>query len=278
MDRTGQEPLRSANRSRRRLAHRSATRIRMAAVPPRPRSCRQRRLRRPLQAAPLAHSGPLLRAQLGPRRGPHPVRLGRARLPRLRLRHRHDVPGPPPSGRDAGDQGPGRQAAPHLQRPGLSRARRPAGNDARRRLPGPARHRLLRQLRHRSRRRRAQAGPPRYRTARHRRLPGRLPRPNLRRRLHHQLQHQLPAGLRAAPAVGLPDAVPERLPLLRRRRGSRDGRRDGRAPNAVGPRDPGLVGRGDHHRADPGRGRLQPRARSRSCASCARCATRTASC
>ena len=35
---------------------------------------------------------------------------------------------------------------------------------------------------------------------------------------------------------------------------------------------------GDHHRADPGRGRLRPGARRPTCAACARSATSTASC
>jgi len=40
----------------------------------------------------------------------------------------------------------------------------------------------------------------------------------------------------------------------------RNGRCNGRAPYAPRPRDPAVVGGRDHHRADPGRGRLQPRA------------------
>ena len=69
-------------------------------------------------------------------------------------------------GGDCGDQGPGRQAAAHLQRARLPRAGRPAGGDAGRRLPRPARHRLLRQLRRGGRRGGPQAGPPRHRAAR----------------------------------------------------------------------------------------------------------------
>jgi 4-aminobutyrate aminotransferase-like enzyme len=83
----------------------------------------------------------------------------------------------------AGDQGPGRQAAPHLQRARISRAGRPPRHPARGLLSRSARHRLLLQLGSRGDRGRPQAGPPRDRSAGHRRLPRRLPRPHLRRRL-----------------------------------------------------------------------------------------------
>ena len=52
----------------------------------------------------------------------------------------------------------------------------------------------------------------------------------------------------------------------------------GCAPDAARPRDPAEFRGRDHHRADTGRGRLQPGARCRSCGNCAPSATSTASC
>ena len=82
-----------------------------------------------------------------------------------------------------------------------------------------------------------------------RRVPGRLPRPHLRRRDADRLEGQVPRGLRPAAAGRLPRAVRQRGPAT-------SSRARLQAPDA------GQRGRGDHRRADPGRGRLRrPRGR-----------------
>ena len=89
-----------------------------------------------------------------------------------------------------------------------------------------------------------QARPLRDPSAVHRRLPRRVPRPDLRLGLADGVEGEVPRRLRAAPAGHLPRAV-----------------RQGRGPALVrrGPvrqAGAGQRGRGDHRRADPGRGRL----------------------
>ncbi len=107
-----------------------------------------------------------------------------------------------------------------------------------------------RQLGGRGRRGVDQARPLRDAPAVRRRLPGRVPRPDLRRRLADRLEGQVPRRVRAAAARRLPRAV-----------------RAGRGPALVrrGPvrqAGAGQRGRGHHRRADPGRGRLhRPRGR-----------------
>ena len=86
----------------------------------------------------VAGAGPILRAHLGPWRGPPPVgRPGQA-VPGLRLRHRHHEPRPRPSRRQRGDPRPGRSPRPRLERPGLRRVRRTAWPSGSRR-PAPPR-------------------------------------------------------------------------------------------------------------------------------------------
>ena len=95
-----------------------------------------------------------------------------------------------------------------------------------------------------------QARPLRDEATVRRRVPRRVPRPDLRRRLADRVEGEVPRRVRAAAAGRLPRAVRAgRGPALVRRgpvRQARAGRR----------------GRGDHRRADPGRGRLhRPRGR-----------------
>ena len=95
------------------------------------------------------------------------------------------------------------------------------------RLPG--------QQRRRGRRGVDQAGAPRHRPAVPRRLPGRLPRPHLRRRLADRVQVQVPRRLRSAAAGRLPRAVRHgRGPALVRRGPVRRARaRRTRSPRSI---------------------------------------------
>ena len=119
---------------------------------------------------------------------------------------------------------------------------------------------------HRGRRGVDQARPLRDPPAVHRRLPRRVPRPDVRIGLADGLEGEVPRRLRAAPAGHLPRSVRQgRGPALVRRGPVRQAR-------------PGQRGGGDHRRADPGRGRLH-RPRGRLPAGPARrSATSTASC
>ena len=194
-----------------------------------------------------------------PRRRPPPLRHGRQGLPRLRQRDRRQRPRPPP---------PARSPPPSTRRStGSSRPMAAMGYAEPTVAP---RHRLAKTLPDpidtvfflnsgsEADRGRPQAGPPGHRAARDRRLPGRLPRADLRRHEHHELEPQLPARLRAAPAVRLPQPVPVRLPRLRR--ATRSG--PSRSPSATfatsSTRRSRRRGRRDRHRARPGRGRLHP--------------------
>ena len=191
----------------------------MTAHPDPPRRSRSARPR-PHHAGP----GPLLRAQLEPRRGPPAVRHGRQGVPRLRQRDRGHGPRPPPPGGDRGDPRPGRPAHRADRRDRLLRARRSASpttlaGD----VPGAARHGLLPELGLGGDRGRAQARPPGHRPARAsspsaaRSTAGRSGR---RRVTSSNLNYRrgyepLLPGVYLAP-------VPGRLPRLRRRRGAGD--------------------------------------------------------
>ena len=180
------DPFRPAHRDR-------------AARPPGPRP---RRVRRGLD---VAEPAPRLPDRAGPRRGPDRRGHRRQPLPRLRGRHRGDLDRPCAPGLVAADPGAGRGAHP-LQRLGLLPA------DLRGGLPraGPAsrpfdaaRAGVPRQLRDRGRRGGDQARPPRHRAAVHRRLPGRLPRPDVwrGRRSRRRRRSTTPASGRCCPGV-----------------------------------------------------------------------------
>jgi len=104
MDRTGQEPVVSATAASR--AGEPAGDPRPAGAAPADSGLVARGDFAALSSLTSPPSWAATTSAAGPRRRPHPVRLGRARLPRLRLRHRHYLPGSPPSGGHAGDQGP----------------------------------------------------------------------------------------------------------------------------------------------------------------------------
>ena len=189
-----------------------------------------------------------------PVRGRGPGRRGHRRqpLPRLRRRDRGQLDRPQPSAGRRRDQGAGRRAHP-LLRVGLLPADLPGGLPAPGRAhadqgrPGPD---LPRQLRGGGRRGVDQAGPLRDPPAVRRRLPRRVPRADLRCRLADRIEGEVPRRVRPAAARRLPRAVrPGRGPALVRRGPVRQARA-------------GQRGRGDHRRADPGRGRLH-RARGR---------------
>ena len=124
--------------------------------------------------------------------------------------------------------------------------------------PRPDRQRDVPELGLGGDRRRAEARPPSHRPAGDRRVPWRLPRPDVRGDERHDIQPELPDRLRAAPAGGLFRAVPGRLPGVRRRRGTRIGGRPRDPPVPVHDRDRAVAGRVDPDRARPRRGRLQP--------------------
>ena len=188
-----------------------------------------------------------------------PVRHGRPCVPRLRQRDRGHGARPRRIPRvTAADPRPGRPADRADQRDRLHRAHLAARGGTGRDVPGPARLGDVPELRLRGDRRRAQAGPSGHRATGDHRVPGRVPRPDVRGDERHELEHQLPGRLRAAPAGRPLRAVPDRLPGLRRRRGGRLGVGPGElrtlfatvvAPSAVGV---------DPDRAGPRRGRLRP--------------------
>ena len=105
-------------------------------------------------------------------------------------------------------------------RDGLRRAGRPPVVDARGHPARPDRQRDVPELGLGGDRRRAEARPPRHRPAGDRRVPRRLPRPDVRGDERHDLEPELPDRLRAAPAGRLLRALPGRLPGVRRRRGA----------------------------------------------------------
>ena len=188
----------------------TTTSDRPATTPP-PRA----RPRRPRRRQPDTGARPLLRAVVVARCGASAVRHGRSGLPRFRERDRGQRRRAWQPAGDGGGPCPG--GSPD----------RPDGGDGLRGADCPARLRacerarpdqfgLLHELGQRSDRGRPEARPPGDGQTRHRRLPGGLPRPDLRRRQHHQPQSQLPPWLRAAPARCLPLAVPGGLSRLRR--------------------------------------------------------------
>ena len=214
-----------------------------------------------------------------PRRGPPAVRHERQGVPRLRQRDRghgarpRDIRGSTPRST------PRSTAHRADQRDRVHRAGVAAGDRAGGHLPRPARLGAVPQLGLGGDRRRPQAGPPRHRAPRDHRVPRRLPRPDLRRDERHDLEPQLPDRLRAAPAGRLLRAVPGRLSGVRRRRGGGVGRGTGRILRVA-------VRGGDRRRRRWARSSSSPswaraattRRRPRSCRSCGRCATSTASC
>ncbi len=107
------------------------------------------------------------------------------------------------------------------------------------------------------------------------RLRGRVPRPHPHGDVADVEAAPLQGRLRAVRTRGLPRRVPVRVPLARGRRHRRGARRP-----AARVHDPYRArGRGgDHHRADPGRGRLRARRPPAISGACARSATSTASC
>ena len=191
----------------------------------------------------------------GPRRGPDGRGHRRQPLPRLRGRDRGQLDRPRPSAGRRGDQGAGRRAAStsrasdfylpiyaEVCRERIARIAPIAG-------PGPG---LPRQLRDRGRRGVDQARPLRHQAAVHRRLPRRVPRPDLRLGQPDRVEGEVPRRVRAAAAGRLPRAV-----------------RQGRGP--------ALVRRGPVRQARPGRTRSRRSSSSRSRARAATSSPRTAS-
>ena len=204
-----------------------------------------------------------------PVRGEGPDGRGHRRqpVPRLRGRDRGQLDRPLASGRRGAHPAPGRGAHP-FQRLGLlpadlSRGLPRARPDRPDRGPGTG---VSRQQRDGGRRGGHQARPVRHEAPVHRRVPRRVPRPDLRLRVADRLEGEVPRRLRAAPAGRLSRAVRQgrRSALVRR--------------GAVRQARPGQRGRGDHRRADPGRGRLHRPGGRLPPGACGRSATATASC
>ena len=148
------------------------------------------------------------------------------------------------------------------QRARLHGADLAAGDRPRGDVPGPARLGDVPELGLRGDRRRAQARPAGHRAAGDRRVPRRVPRPDLRGHERHDLEPQLPDRLRAAAAGRLLRAVPGGLRRLRRRRGPAASTAclailDSLFATVIAPSKVG----GDADRAGPGRGRVRPGAR-----------------
>ena len=128
------------------------------------------------------------------------------------LGHRH------PRGQ-RGDPRAGGPAAPHHVRPRLHGARLAAGRDGSpATLPDPLDRVFFGNSGAEVDRRRAEARAPSDRAAGDHRLPGRLPRPDLRRAERHHVEPELPARPRPAAARRPPGALPTGVPRLWRRR------------------------------------------------------------
>ena len=183
--------------------------------------------------------GPLLRADVEPRRGPPPVRHRRQGLPRLRQRDRGHGAGPRPSAGHRRDPRPGRPADRPDQRDGVHRADLATWRRrSRRRSRQPLDSVMFLNSGLGGDRRGAQARPPGDRPARDHRVPWRLPRPDVGRDQSSppRTSTTAPATSRCCPGVLL-RPLPGRLPRLRRRRGSgRRPRRPRGAPRALSPR------------------------------------------
>ncbi len=126
------------------------------------------------------------------------------------------------------------------------------------RLPG--------QQRRRGRRGVDQAGAPRHRPAVPGRVPGRLPRPHLRRRLADRFQVQVPRRLRSAASGRLPRAVSARWRTCA-------GSTRSSSTSSCPPNEVAAIDRG----ADPGRRRLHRAGRQASSRDCESSATGTGS-